>query len=133
MEQNPFPFQYSPPEGSPLPPNIRLGTSSWTHQFWKGQIYHRSYKSEKEFNLLSLEEYASIGLFQMVEIDSTFYTPPKEETLARYAELVPDDFRFTAKIWERLSIPFFPDMKRYGKFAGQENPFFLSPEVFRDE
>lgn len=130
---NPTPLDYVHREGRVLPSNIRLGASSWTHEFWKGQIYHRSYRSGQDFNLRSLEEYAQLGLFTCVEIDSTFYTPPKEETLAQYARLTPDGFVFTAKIWERISIPEFPDMKRYGKLAGQVNEAFLSPEVFAEQ
>jgi uncharacterized protein YecE (DUF72 family) len=130
---NPYPLEYSPSDKKPIPSNIYLGTSSWTHDFWKGQIYHRAYRSEKEFNTQSLGEFAALGLFKIVEIDSTFYAPPKEETLEQYASLVPENFLFTAKIWERISIPVFPSMKRYGPLAGQENPFFLDPKVFVEE
>lgn len=122
-----------PPDTSRLPSFLFLGTSSWTHKFWKGQIYHREYSSEKDFNLNCLKEYADLGLFRAVEIDSTFYLPPKEETLAHYAELVPSEFRFTAKVWERISIHTYPPIKRYGKRAGQLNPGFLDPMIFSEE
>lgn len=122
-----------PPDTSCLPPFLFLGTSSWTHKFWKGQIYHGKYSSEKDFNRNSLREYASIGLFKAVEIDSTFYIPPKEETLVHYAEQVPPDFRFTVKVWERISIHTYPAIKRYGKRAGQLNPGFLDPVLFCEE
>jgi uncharacterized protein YecE (DUF72 family) len=130
---HPTPFEYHHTDTQALSPLIHLGTSSWTHPFWKGQLYHRTYSSEKEFNLHSLAEFSAYPLFRIVEIDSTFYTPPKEETLANYAALVPDDFRFSAKIWERLSIPTFPNVKRYGKYAGQENLAFLDSKIFLDE
>lgn len=133
MSLNPFPFEYLRSDAPVIPAAIYLGASSWTHEFWKGQIYHASYKSEKDFNLNSLKEYAAVGLFTLVEIDSSYYKPPSEETLQKYAELVPDNFIFTAKLWERLCIPVYPSMKRYGKLAGQENPSFLNPKVLQEE
>ena len=132
MAQDPTPFEY-PALNETFPDSIRIGASSWTHQFWKGQIFHKKYKSEKEFNSYSLEEYAAYDLFTLVETDSTFYTPPKEETLEKYASLVPETFLFTAKVWERTSIPVYPNVKRYGKYAGQENDSFLDPTVFNEQ
>ena len=43
-----------------------------------------------------LEYYAS--LFNSVEINSTFYKLPKVSTVVKWAESVPDDFRFTFKL-----------------------------------
>ncbi len=131
--ENPFPFICPAALAQELPRNIFLGTSSWTHEFWRGQVYRESYTSVKDFNNRSLREFAAHSLFRIVEIDSTFYAPPKSETLELYATLVPETFRFTAKIWERLSIPVYPAAKRYGKFAGRENESFLSTHVFLEE
>lgn len=116
-----------------LPEEVQLGSSSWAHPFWRGQIYHREYRSDKDFNLNSLSEFAASGLFSSVEIDSSFYAPPRTEVLEQYAALVPETFRFAAKIWERLSIPVFPDMRRYGKDAGKENASFLDPSLFLEK
>ncbi len=113
-----------------LPRNIRFGTSTWTYPGWKGSIYHREYKSEKEFNHKTLEEYAAFPLFRTVGIDSFFYGPPKVKTLQDYAAQVPPEFLWVSKVWEHLSVLKFPTHPRYGKYAGQENPSFLNAEVF---
>lgn len=43
-----------------------------------------------------LERYAN--LFDTVEINSSFYRPHRPATYARWAQSVPDDFRFSAKL-----------------------------------
>ncbi|WP_312517187.1 DUF72 domain-containing protein [Massilia sp.] len=43
-----------------------------------------------------LERYAAV--FPTVEINSSFYRPHKPETYARWADSVPDDFRFAVKV-----------------------------------
>ncbi|HEY0076190.1 MAG TPA: DUF72 domain-containing protein [Abditibacteriaceae bacterium] len=43
-----------------------------------------------------LERYAAV--FRAVEINSSFYRPHQTKTYARWAESVPDDFRFAVKV-----------------------------------
>jgi len=43
-----------------------------------------------------LERYAAV--FPVVEINSSFYKPHRPQTWARWAESVPDDFRFSVKV-----------------------------------
>lgn len=116
-----------------VPENILFGTSTWTYKGWKNLIYRKTYKSEKEFKALSLGEYAACPLFRTVGIDNTFYTPPSVELLERYASLVPASFLWVSKVWERLTIPRYPSHARYGKYAGQDNPDFLSSDIFTKE
>lgn len=113
-----------------LPNNVRFGTSSWTYPGWQGQIYHRKYRSDRDFRANSLGEYASNSLFSTVGIDSSFYSPLAAETLGRYAEQVPEGFQWVSKVWEGISVPEFPKHKRYGDKAGQKNPSFLDAELF---
>lgn len=115
-----------------LPPNIRFGGSSWTYPGWKGLIYHREYKNDREFRAKSLEEYAQCPLFRSVGIDSAFYNPPSEELLVRYAGQLPPGFQWVEKVWERITIPKYPTHPRYGEDRGKVNPDFLNPELFID-
>jgi uncharacterized protein YecE (DUF72 family) len=46
-------------------------------------------------------EYAS--LLPVVEVQQTFYQPPKVNTLERWREEVPDDFEFTLKAWQLIT------------------------------
>ncbi|MFN8392642.1 MAG: DUF72 domain-containing protein [Bdellovibrionota bacterium] len=113
-----------------LPQDIRFGTSTWTYPGWKGTIYHREYKSEKEFKATSLGEYATFPLFRTVGIDSTFYSPPTAKTLESYASMVPESFLWVSKVWERVTIPQYPTHPRYGALSGKVNPDFLNPDCF---
>ena len=118
---------------STVPPNVFLGTSTWAFPGWKGLVYKRSYKSEREFTQSCLEEYAATPWFRTVCIDSFFYNPPKPETLQRYAGQVPAHFRWVSKVWERLTILKYPSHARYGALGGQANPDFLNVELFKQK
>jgi uncharacterized protein YecE (DUF72 family) len=119
------------PQGALLPNEIYLGTSTWAFPGWKGVVYHRSYKSQKDFSANSLGEYATIPWFRTVCVDSFFYNPPKAETLLHYASLVPEGFRWVSKVWERLTIATYPKHPRYGANAGRANPDFLNLDLFK--
>lgn len=119
-------------EGESLPPAIYLGTSTWAFPGWKGVVYKRSYKSQKDFTSNSLGEYATIPWFRTVCVDSFFYTPPKPETLLHYASMVPEHFRWVSKVWERITIATYPKHPRYGALAGQRNPDFLNARLLED-
>jgi uncharacterized protein YecE (DUF72 family) len=120
------------PEADKLPSGIYLGTSTWAFPGWKGLIYKRTYKNQKDFTANSLGEYATIPWFRTACIDSFFYNPPKPETLAHYATLVPETFRWVSKVWERLTIATYPKYPRYGAQAGQPNPDFLNIDLFKN-
>jgi uncharacterized protein YecE (DUF72 family) len=47
------------------------------------------------------EKYA--GRFQVVEVQQTFYQPPKISTLQAWRALVPDEFEFTVKTWQIIT------------------------------
>ena len=54
-----------------------------------------------------LEEYARFPLFRTVGIDSSFYAPPTEATLASYAEHLPPGFPCVSKVWNQLTVQTF--------------------------
>ena len=68
-----------------LPPELRLGTCSWTFPGWD-VVYRREYPSDKAFRRESLCEYAAFPLFRAVEVDSSYYAPPTEKVLRGLAE-----------------------------------------------
>lgn len=114
-----------------LPAHVRLGTSSWTFPGWAGIVYRRRYPSERVFVQRSLEEYARFPLFRTVGIDRSFYAPIPEHELAAYAAQLPEGFRCVMKVWEELTTVSYPSHPRFGEKAGQKNPNFLDPVVFR--
>ena len=54
-----------------------------------------------------LKEYARFPLFRTVGIDSSFYAPPTEATLASYAESLPPGFPCVSKVWNQLTVHTF--------------------------
>lgn len=107
---------------------IRIGTCSWKYDSWKGLVY----PDKEGINFLS--EYSKH--FKTVEVDQWFWslfepkkaTLPKESDVISYAESVPDNFRFTIKIPNSLTLTHF-----YKKNKSEElkpNPFFLSTDLF---
>jgi uncharacterized protein YecE (DUF72 family) len=70
---------------------IRLGACAWSFEEWRGVFYPADLPPARW-----LEFYAHY--FPAVEIDSTFYHVPTENTLARWMESTPASFRFACKL-----------------------------------
>ena len=70
---------------------LLLGTSSWTAPSWSGPFYPKGLPSGEY-----LAHYATH--FPTVEIDSTWYAAPSPQTVAKWANGTPPDFRFAAKV-----------------------------------
>lgn len=107
---------------------LRIGTCSWKYPSWKGIIY--SEKAEQNY----LQEYSHH--FNTVEIDQWFWSLitqnkillPKEEDVKSYVDSVPDDFKFTVKIPNSISLTHFYNIDRTKLL--KPNPHFLSVELF---
>ncbi len=116
---------------------IYLGTSSWKYPGWLGQVYDpgryqgRGQVSQARFERECLAEYATI--FPTVGGDFSFYQFPSEKVWARNFCQVPPGFRFSLKIPEDITVERFPDLPRYGRRAGEENPAFLNPKLLADK
>lgn len=70
---------------------IRIGSCAWTFDGWRGAFYPADLPPSRW-----LEFYARY--FPAVEIDSTFYAAPAEETVLRWMEMTPASFRFACKL-----------------------------------
>ncbi|GLU35472.1 DUF72 domain-containing protein [Trinickia caryophylli] len=79
-----------------LPPNVHLGTSSWSFPGWEGIVYGEPY-SESKLSRDGLTAYGAHPLLRTVSIDRSFYAPLSIAEYLRYAQQVPDDFRFIVK------------------------------------
>ncbi len=84
-----------------LPPNLYLGTSSWSFPGWNGLVYDRL-ASESNLAREGLAAYARHPLFRSVGLDKTFYRPAPRIEFERLAAQVPDGFRFLVKMWRGL-------------------------------
>lgn len=116
-----------------MPDLIRFGASTWTYPGWQGLVYQKHYKNERDFKSHCLAEYALFPWFRTVGIDSFFYSPPNSGILDRYAAQVPPHFVWVSKVWERITVPRYPQHARYGRLAGSDNPDFLNPDLLYRE
>lgn len=107
---------------------IRIGTCSWKYDSWRGIIY----SDEQKINYL--KEYAAH--FNTVEIDQWFWslrkegkvTLPKPQDAAAYKLSVPEQFRFTIKVPNSITLTHFYSKSK--KEPLRPNPHFLSNELF---
>jgi uncharacterized protein YecE (DUF72 family) len=108
---------------------LRIGTCSWKYNSWRGLIYSHN----NPINYLA--EYASH--YNTVEIDQWFWSLfgvnkvslPSPFTVQEYFDSVPEDFRFTIKIPNSITLTHF-----YRKTPSEPfitNPYFLSVELFK--
>ena len=70
--------------------DIRIGTSGWHYDHWKGVFYPEGLPKGKW-----LEHYA--GHFDTVEINNTFYHLPKEQSVQRWRDVAPHGFLYSVK------------------------------------
>ncbi len=117
-------------------PLVRFGTSTWTYEGWKGQVYLKDYP-KGTFTKQCLSEYWRFlhngsPLFHTVGNDSTFYRPPTSQQLRAYRDQMPEGVEMCFKVWEDITVPQFAPHPRYGLKAGKPNPRFLDAQLFKD-
>ncbi len=67
-----------------------IGCPSWSENAWREYLYPADARSSDYLSLYS-------QVFNAVEGNTTFYARPSAATVQRWAEIMPEDFRFTAK------------------------------------
>lgn len=75
---------------------VRLGTQGWSYPEWIGAFYPPGSKQEHY-----LPFYAEV--FDTVELDTTFYHPPKASIVRSWARHTPEHFRFAAKLPQSIT------------------------------
>ena len=78
---------------------VRFGPAGFQYKDWEGIVYPQP-KPPKFDQLRYLSE-----IFDVVEINSSFYGPPLPRTTAAWVRRVHENpnFRFTAKLWKRFT------------------------------
>lgn len=112
-----------------LPPQLRLGTSSWTYPGWKGLVWAGEH-SAQQLSRNGLAVYAQHPLLRTVSIDRGFYRPLTVSEYERYASQVPDDFRFVVKAPSLVTDALVRGEDGRGR---QPNPAFLDADLARSE
>ncbi|MCK5147178.1 DUF72 domain-containing protein [bacterium] len=84
--------------------NILVGTAGWRYDDWQGIVYpaDRS-KNFQELTFIS-------QLFDVAEVNSTFYYPPRHNIVEGWVKKTENNsaFKFTAKLWQRLTHDLSP-------------------------
>ena len=109
---------------------LRIGTCSWKYPSWHRLVY----SAPKGINYL--EEYAQ--QYNTVEIDQWFWSLfgadqvklPNPFDVVAYRAAVNDDFRFTVKVPNSITLTHFYKKARAGPLI--PNPHFLSPTLFQE-
>ncbi len=110
---------------------LRLGTCSWKYDSWKGILYDedKAYRPDEY-----LADYARF--LNSVEIDQWFWSLfpdsvrlPEPRVVNGYAESVPDDFSFTVKAPNAITLTHFYSQKTSGASAGKPNTHFLDNDL----
>lgn len=113
---------------------LRIGTSNWKYDSWKGLVYDpaRHYDPADY-----LADYARC--YNTVEIDQWFWSLfpmgnklPKTDDVRAYADSVPEDFLFTVKVPNSITLThhYAKQTKAYAASANQPNAHFLDPALF---
>lgn len=108
-----------------LPPEIRLGTSSWFFPGWRGLVYEGVHP-QVALSKKGLEAYAQIPLLRTVSLDRTFYAPITTVQYQRYAQQVPDHFSFVVKAPALVCDAVMRDEEGRGRVP---NPHFLDAAI----
>jgi len=109
---------------------LRIGTCSWKYDSWRGIVY----SNEPKINYL--REYSKH--FNTVEIDQWFWslhginkvTLPKQDVVNSFRISVPEDFKFTIKIPNSISLTHLYRTEKSETLI--PNPHFLSHDLLAE-
>jgi len=109
---------------------LRVGTCSWKYEGWKGLICRSGVQYAAGDYLTDCARH-----FNTVEVDQWFWSLfpagirlPDPETAREYAQSVPDDFLFTVKAPNSITLThhYARQPASHVAFANRPNPDFLS-------
>jgi Protein of unknown function DUF72 len=105
---------------------VRVGTSGWSYPSWRPGFYPEGLQPA-EF----LAFYARH--FDTVELNSTGYRLPSEDQFRRWADAVPDGFRFAVKLPLQRLDRVGPFLERVVALGDRLGPLRIVSEAARDE
>ncbi len=127
FDEAPAPLDYRVPEA--WRQVVRVGTCSWKYPSWAGLVYEagREYAPDEY-----LADYARH--FDTVEVDQWFWSLfpsgvrlPDADTVRQYAESVPDDFLFSVKAPNAITLTHYYSKQppRFRDWKNRPNPHFF--------
>ena len=114
---------------------LRIGTSSWKYDSWKGLVYDPDKKYKPQDYLSDYSQY-----YNTVEIDQWFWSLfptgaklPNTKDVQIYSQSVPDDFLFTVKVPNAITLTHYhaKQSKAYNDYANQPNDYFLNVDLLK--
>lgn len=75
---------------------LYVGCISWTYPDWNGPFYPSGARSSELLSLYS-------KIFDLVEVDSSFYRTPSSNAVKQWKDRTPSNFKFTVKMPKRIS------------------------------
>ena len=99
---------------------IRIGTSGWNYDHWKGPFYPDDL-AQKDWLAFYAER------FPTVEVNNTFYQLPEKKTVRAWLDDAPDDFVFAVK-----ASRYITHMKKLKDPKESLRRFLEATEVFGD-
>jgi uncharacterized protein YecE (DUF72 family) len=86
---------------------MRIGTSGWSYPTgkgsWNGIFYPPGRSTRKKAGFDELRYYAEH--FDTVEVNSTFYRPPRVATVEDWVRRTPSGFEFSLKLYQKFTHP----------------------------
>ena len=104
------------------PGKLFIGTCSWNYPSWVGLVYSKKQRKAADY----LQEYSQT--YNTVEIDSWFYKIPSSDEVQTYLDQVPDDFKFTCKVTQNITLTHQRNFKQPRTLI--PNDEFLSVDLF---
>jgi len=88
---------------TPQPSSISVGTSGWSYRDWHGVVYPTRDPTRRGERLDELAYLAEF--FDAVEVNSSFYRPPRADYARSWLQRTAfkPDFTFTFKLWQRFT------------------------------
>ncbi len=123
--------------GSASSPSIRVGVSGFSYPSWRGRFYPKEQKSEEFLSYYSAR-------LDTVEINSSFYAPPRSAAVEGWREATGEGFSFSFKApkevthIQKLGSASLPLVERFSKTLGLLGPkrgpilFQLPPYMKQD-
>ncbi|MBN2584151.1 MAG: DUF72 domain-containing protein, partial [Planctomycetes bacterium] len=80
------------------PGRIRIGTSGWSYEDWRGIVYPEHPRPKDELHFMA-------GYFDALEVNSSFYRTPSSRTTESWVRRTSEhpDFRFAFKMNQRFT------------------------------
>jgi uncharacterized protein YecE (DUF72 family) len=105
---------------------IRVGTSGWSYPSWRPGFYPDGMQPAEFLSFYARH-------FDTVELNSTGYRLPSEDQFRRWAEAVPDGFRFAVKLPLTRLDRIGPFLERVLALGDRLGPVRIVSEAARDE